>query len=89
MSKSIELKNNDVVYLCIWNNGDIKQIHTKKTLLNEYKNTNLFDNDCLFETIGNGFDNLTINEYLTFSKKDNDFINLLFSYDNMSITRII
>ena len=89
MNKSIELKNNDVAYLCIWNNGDIEQIHTKKTLLNEYKNTNLFDNDCYFETIGNGFDNLTINQYLKLSEKNNDFINLPFSCDNMSIERII
>ena len=41
MKKSINLKDTkDVKYLCSWNNNDIIQIHTKQTLLNEYKETN-------------------------------------------------
>ena len=32
------------IYLCRWNGDEIVQIHTKETLYNEYKDTNLFDN---------------------------------------------
>ncbi len=46
MDKSIDLKQDkETKYLCSWNNGDIIQIHTNKTLWNEYKDTNLFDDD--------------------------------------------
>ena len=55
MDKSITIQNgrlgsmsnekNEVVYLCTWNDGEIVQIHTKKTLKDEYKDTNLFDVD--------------------------------------------
>ena len=46
MKESITLKPTTTnVYLCSWNYGDIVQIHTKETLYNEYKDTNLFD-DC-------------------------------------------
>ena len=31
------------IYLCRWNGDEIVQIHTKETLYNEYKDTNLFD----------------------------------------------
>ena len=33
------------IYLCRWNGDEIVQIHTKETLYNEYKDTNLFDED--------------------------------------------
>jgi len=46
MKESITLKPSTTnVYLCSWNYGDIVQIHTRETLYNEYKDTNLFD-DC-------------------------------------------
>ena len=91
MEKSINLKDTkDVKYLCSWNNNDIIQIHTKQTLLNEYKETNQFDDDedMLFETIGNGFDNFKFKDYLTLSSKNDDFLNVNFICDNMEITRI-
>jgi hypothetical protein len=91
MKKSINLKDTkDVKYLCSWNNNDIIQIHTKQTLLNEYKETNLFDDDqdMLFETIGNGFDNFKFKDYLRLSSQDDDFLNVNFICDNMEITRI-
>ena len=44
MKESITLKPSATnVYLCSWNYGAIVQIHTRKTLYNEYKDTNLFD----------------------------------------------
>ena len=92
MDKSIDLKQDkETKYLCSWNNGDIIQIHTNKTLWNEYKDTNLFDDDedMLFETIGNGFDNFKFKDYLKLSSKDEDFLNVNFICDNMEITRIV
>ena len=78
------------IYLCRWNGDEIVQIHTKETLYNEYKDTNLFDDDedMLFETIGNGFDNFKFKDYLKLSSKDEDFLNVNFICDNMEITRI-
>jgi len=47
MNKSITLKpTNNNIYLCSWNGDEIVQIHTKETLYNEYKDTNLFEDDC-------------------------------------------
>ena len=83
MKQSINLKDTkDVKYLCSWNGGDTIQIHTNKTLWNEYKNTNLFDDDddMLFETIGNGFDNFKFKDYLKLSSKDEDFLNVNFIF---------
>ena len=92
MKKSINLKENkEVKYLCSWNSNDIVQIHTKETLWNEYKDSNLFDDDddMLFETLGNGFDNFKFKDYLKFSSEDNDFLNVNFICDNMDIKRIV
>tara|TARA_B100000029_G_C17234332_1_gene836551 strand:+ start:504 stop:776 length:273 start_codon:yes stop_codon:yes gene_type:complete len=37
---------NDDYFLCSWNGTDITQIHTKESLIEEYKETGLFeDND--------------------------------------------
>ena len=92
MKQSINLKDtNDVKYLCSWNGNDIVQIHTKETLWNDYKDTNLFDDDddMLFGTMGNGFDNFKFKDYLRLSSKDEDFLNVNFICDNMEITRIV
>ena len=45
MNQSITIENsdNEKMYLCTWNDGDIIQIHTEKTLRKEYEETNLFD----------------------------------------------
>ena len=80
--------NNIPSYLCSWNNNEILEIHTIESLKEQYKDTNLFEDKDLFTTFGNGFDNLTINEYLKHSKEDKDFINVEFGCDNMNITRI-
>ena len=91
MKESINLKEDkEVKYLCSWNSNDIVQIHTKETLWIEYKDSNLFDdNDMLFETLGNGFDNFKIKDYLKVSSEDDDFLNVNFVCDNMEIKRIV
>ncbi len=35
----------DPLFLCRWNDGEIIEVHTKKSLYDQYKNTNLFDED--------------------------------------------
>jgi len=47
MDKSITIANdnNEKMYLCTWNDGDIVQVHTEKTLRTEYEGTNLFDEE--------------------------------------------
>ena len=91
MKEWINLKEDkEVKYLCSWNSNDIVQIHTKETLWIEYKDSNLFDdNDMLFETLGNGFDNFKIKDYLKLSSEDDDFLNVNFVCDNMEIKRIV
>lgn len=37
--------NKEPLFLCTWNNGDIIQVHTKQSLYDQYKDTNLFDQD--------------------------------------------
>jgi len=92
MKESINLKEDKKAkYLCSWNDNDIVQIHTKETLWNDYKDSNLFDDDddMLFETLGNGFDNFKIKDYLKLSSEDDDFLNVNFICDNMEIKRIV
>jgi len=47
MDKSITIENanNEKMYLCSWNDGDIVEVHTEKTLRKEYQGTNLFDKE--------------------------------------------
>ena len=88
MKDSISLDSADALYLCTWNSNEIKQIHTKNTLWNEYKDTNLFD-DALFETFFNdNLDDYKIKDYLKFSQLQGIFLNVTFVCDNMTITRI-
>ena len=37
--------NEEPLFLCRWNDGEIIQVHTKRSLINQYKDTNLFDED--------------------------------------------
>ena len=43
----------------------------------------------LFETLGNGFDNFKIKDYLKLSSEDDNFLNVNFVCDNMEIKRIV
>jgi hypothetical protein len=36
---------NSPLFLCRWNDGEIIQLHTRKSLFDQYKDTNLFDED--------------------------------------------
>lgn len=37
--------SNAPLFLCQWNDGEIIQLHTKESLYEQYKDTNLFDED--------------------------------------------
>ena len=96
LTESITLKthdnlSNEPIYLCDWNNGEIVQIHSKETLEKEYKETNLFDDDeKYFSNYTNGFkyNSFTIQDYLEKSEENDDYYNVPFRCDNMTITRI-
>ena len=95
LTESITLKTRDnesdkPLYLCDWNDGEIVQIHSKETLEKEYAETNLFDEDeKRFSNYSNGFkySSLRIQDYLELSK-DDDYYNITFRCDNMTIIRI-
>ena len=97
MSKfeSIDLaprKDKEAIYLCTWNGGEIVQIHTEKTLREDYKGSNLFTaeaDETYFSCMGNGYDDLILEDYLKHSKKDDDFLNIEYHKDNMEIERIV
>lgn len=38
-------KVTEPLFLCRWNDGEIVEIHTKESLFEQYKDTNLFDED--------------------------------------------
>ena len=86
-------KDKEVIYLCTWNSGEIVQIHTEKTLREDYKGSNLFDcqeaDETYFSCMGNGYDDLILEDYLKHSKKDDDFLNIEYHKDNMEIERIV
>tara|TARA_R100001377_G_C3168749_1_gene102286 strand:- start:343 stop:657 length:315 start_codon:yes stop_codon:yes gene_type:complete len=100
--KSINIAPNDpdfdvAKYYCSWNGGEIIQIHTKETLYEEYKDTNLFDGNGKFAS--KHFKPLTMNEYLYNSSINeikigggfdvNEYLNENFICDNMEIKRIV
>ena len=95
LTESITLKTRDnesdkPIYLCDWNDGEIVQIHSKETLEKEYAETNLFDEDeKRFSNYSNGFkySSLRIQDYLELSK-DDDYYNISFRCDNMTLIRI-
>tara|TARA_R100001086_G_scaffold241579_1_gene168592 strand:+ start:375 stop:650 length:276 start_codon:yes stop_codon:yes gene_type:complete len=91
MKTSITLNTQDNIakYLCIWNDGEIVQIHTEKTLREDYKDSNLFDceeaNETLFD---DGDEYMTLEDYLDTSKSDK-YVDINFRAENMEIKRII
>ena len=82
------------LFLCRWNGShsinniyfighssfEIVEIHSKRTLLNKYSSTNLFDNDLDPQ--------LDLEEWIDFISQDNDFYNRPFINDNFEIERI-
>ncbi len=75
--KNIKLINdnlkttNNKVYLCIWNDGEITEIHTKKTLLSNYydikkeykNNSELAWSGLTWKKIFETLDNLNLHHY--------------------------
>lgn len=47
LTMDINLENDDY-FLCSWNGTDITQIHTKESLIKEYKKTGLFEDKSWF-----------------------------------------
>jgi hypothetical protein len=85
--------NKEALFLCRWNNGDLIQTHTKDTLVNAYKDTNLFDNDMPFYNVMGDELAISLREWLdTISTEHkNDFdvdINCSIFCDNFKIQRI-
>ncbi len=81
-------KDKEVIYLCTWNGGEIVQIHTEKTLREEYDGSNLFDCEESDETyFYNGSVSLLLKDYLKKSKLD--YFRDSFKADNMEIERIV
>jgi len=91
MEKRITLNTEDNIakYLCIWNSGEIVQIHTEKTLREDYKDSNLFDCEEADETLfDDGDEYMTLEDYLKTSKKD-EYVDINFRAGNMEIRRIV
>ena len=65
------------LYLCKWNDGDIIEIHTKQSLYDTYKDTNLYDGE--FERDYG----MNINEVLASLEVES-----FRGFDNMDIRRI-
>ena len=65
------------LYLCRWNDGDIIEIHTKQSLFDTYKDTNLYDGE-----FQDNYD-MSINEILNELQVEHYRI-----FDNMNIRRI-
>ena len=98
---SISNEKNKVVYLCTWNDGETVQIHTKETLRDEYKDTNLFDvdkdrlvNDSMFNwclvipTRANEQVRSISEIFDYFEDQENFTIGHVWEQDNMRIQRI-
>lgn len=85
--------NKEVLFLCRWNNGDLIQTHTKESLINAYKDTNLFDNDLPFYNVMGDELAISLREWLDAISREhkNDFdvdINRSIFCDNFKIQRI-
>ena len=57
-------KDKEVIYLCTWNGGEIVQIHTEKTLREDYKGSNLFTAEADETYFSCGDISLLLKEYL-------------------------
>tara|TARA_R110000851_G_scaffold93789_1_gene204187 strand:+ start:282 stop:560 length:279 start_codon:yes stop_codon:yes gene_type:complete len=89
MKKSITLKPTTTnIYLCSWNGDAIVQIHTKETLYNEYKDTNLFESGDKYQTFD--FESFTnLHELLeVWEEKKWDMNNEIYTEDNFTIRLI-
>ena len=84
MNKSITLNGKNHYFLCSWNGTECVQIHTKETLIKEYKDTNLFDGNDWSTWWSSG---LSFSELLDCLIENNDVLKT-YTNDNMSIQYI-
>ena len=93
LTESEDSKEKQVAkYLTTWNGNDMVQIHTKETLYNEYKETNLFDefdDDSQNVYFFSNDERYLLKDYLNKSSEDDDFLNDTFYADNMTIEKIV
>jgi hypothetical protein len=82
--------NQEPLFLCRWNDGEIIQVHTKKSLINQYKDTNLFDQDEEAQDLEGNTLAVGVLEWIDSMsnvnfewQEHNDFV-----FDNFSIRRI-
>jgi len=86
----VKEKEDQVLYLCRWNGNEIVEVHTKETLFENYKDTNLYDKEYKLYNLGlftNTYFELYLQDYLTSSTHE-DFLNHDFTLDNFTIRRI-
>ncbi len=76
----------EVLFLCIWNDGETVEIHTQETLWESYKETNLFDGEKNW--LCNGVRYCTTSLIEKLSHQHNQNFNETFTNDNMTIQRI-
>ena len=104
MDKSIKIENanNEKMYLWSWNDGDIVEVHTEKTLRKEYQGTNLFDKEEGTLALDSMFNWCTLRPTKAYDKarsvddvfkKFNDeenysFVGYTWRWDNCTIERI-
>lgn len=78
------------LFLCTWNDGDTIQVHTKRSLFEQYKDTNLFDKDEQAQDLEGNTLAVSVLEWIdaistvNFSWQKHEE----FNYDNFSIRRI-
>ena len=70
-------------FLCTWNGNEIIELHTKESLWNEYKNTNLFeDNDWFYGR--ENIENVSLTDLMSLCIYNEDK-NTIHYNDNMTI----
>jgi hypothetical protein len=81
---------NAPLFLCKWNDGEIIQLHTKESLYEQYKDTNLFDEeeekqDLEGNTLAVGvLEWMEALSYVNFTWQTHE----AFTFDNFTMTRI-
>ena len=86
----VKEKEDQVLYLCRWNGNEIVEVHTKETLFENYKDTNLYDREYElynYTLLKSNYD-MYLQEYLNISTTHEDFLNHDFTLDNFTIRRI-
>lgn len=81
----IDLDPSTETFLCAWNGHDQVELHTKESLYERYKDTNLYDNEEEFYSM-QGQQAYTFQDYLDNS---DELLGVQFVCDNMLIARVV